>query len=106
MYPWPWTVTWGGKGRYFANKQEAVQTVKGLKASGIKNIDVGCMQINLMYHPNAFKSVEEVFNPESNIGYASQFLKGLYSNTAPGSKQLLITTLQIHYLILIIRPNY
>ena len=22
MYPWPWTVTWGGKGRYFANKQE------------------------------------------------------------------------------------
>ena len=81
MYPWPWTVTWGGKGRYFANKQEAVQTVKGLKASGIKNIDVGCMQINLMYHPNAFKSVEDAFNPESNIGYASRFLKGLYSNT-------------------------
>ena len=32
-------------------------------AAGERNIDVGCMQINLMHHPDAFASLEEAFEP-------------------------------------------
>ena len=38
------------------------------------------MQINLAYHPDAFKSVEEAFDPEKNVEYGAKFLKNLYAN--------------------------
>lgn len=78
---WPWTVTAEGEGKYFPSKDEAVAEVKRLKARGIKNIDVGCMQVNLHYHPKAFTSLEDAFDPASNIGYAARFLKGLFTAT-------------------------
>jgi len=81
MFAWPWTVTWGGKGRYFPTKQDAISAVTELQYSGVKNIDVGCMQINLMYHPEAFKDLNEAFDPTSNINYARRFLGGLYNST-------------------------
>ena len=81
MFAWPWTVTASGKGRYFKTKADAIREVKKLQATGLKSIDVGCMQINLFYHPRAFKSLDDAFNPELNVGYASHFLKSLYRET-------------------------
>lgn len=78
---WPWTVMAEGEGRYFPTKAEAVAEVKRLKGRGVKNIDVGCMQVNLMYHGSAFSSLDEAFEPVSNVGYAARFLKGLYAST-------------------------
>lgn len=78
---WPWTVTSEGKGKYFPTRAEAVAEVKKLKARGVKNIDVGCMQVNLHFHPDAFTSVEDAFEPASNVAYAARFLKGLFSAT-------------------------
>jgi hypothetical protein len=78
---WPWTVTAEGQGRYLPTKAEAVAEVKRLKAKGVKNIDVGCMQVNLQYHPDAFTSLDEAFEPASNVAYAARFLKGLYGAT-------------------------
>lgn len=78
---WPWTVMAEGEGRYFPTKAEAVAEVKKLKARGVKNIDVGCMQVNLMYHGQAFASLEEAFEPSANVGYAARFLRGLYQST-------------------------
>ncbi|HLO75694.1 MAG TPA: transglycosylase SLT domain-containing protein [Magnetospirillum sp.] len=78
---WPWTVMAEGEGRYFPTKAEAVAEVKRLKARGVKNIDVGCMQVNLMYHGQSFGSLEEAFEPATNVGYAARFLKGLYAST-------------------------
>jgi hypothetical protein len=78
---WPWTVMAEGEGRYFPSKAEAVAEVKKLKARGVKNIDVGCMQVNLMYHGAAFASLEDAFEPASNVGYAARFLKGLFAST-------------------------
>jgi len=75
---WPWTVNAQGKGTFFKTKAEAVREVKRLQAKGIKSIDVGCMQINLAYHPDAFKNVEEAFNPQKNVEYGARFLKSLY----------------------------
>lgn len=78
---WPWTVMAEGQGRYFPSKAEAIAEVRKLKAAGVKNIDVGCMQVNLRYHPEAFANLEQAFDPAANVGYAGRFLKGLYEAT-------------------------
>jgi hypothetical protein len=78
---WPWTVTSQGQGKYFPSKAEAIAEVRRLQSKGVKSIDVGCMQINLMYHPTAFTSLDEAFEPVANVGYAARFLKGLFGAT-------------------------
>jgi hypothetical protein len=75
---WPWTVTSGSDGRYFATKAEAIAWVKTLRAKGVTNIDVGCMQINLHHHADAFVSLEEAFDPVTNVAYATAFLMDLF----------------------------
>ncbi len=81
LFAWPWTIKAEGKGYYMPSKQSAVSKVSLLKAKGIKNIDVGCMQINLFYHPNAFEDLDSAFNPERNVGYAANFLAALNQTT-------------------------
>ena len=76
---WPWTVNAQGKGYFFETKQQAIAEVKKLQAQGVKSIDVGCMQINLVYHPDAFEDLEEAFNPYKNVEYGAKFLKKLYA---------------------------
>ncbi len=78
---WPWTITANGEGQYLPTKAEAVAEVKRLRAAGTQNIDVGCMQVNLHYHPDAFANLDEAFDPASNIAYAARFLKGLFGAT-------------------------
>ena len=78
MTAWPWTVNAQGKGYFFETKREAIAAVKRLQAEGVKSIDVGCMQINLVYHPDAFKNLEEAFNPYKNMEYGAKFIKKLY----------------------------
>ncbi|MGI4795249.1 MAG: hypothetical protein ACRYG8_14495 [Janthinobacterium lividum] len=75
---WPWTVNEGGIGHFFATRGDAIVFVKGLWANGIRSIDVGCFQINLLYHSTAFRSLEQAFEPSLNADYASYFLNSLY----------------------------
>ena len=75
---WPWTVNAMGKGTFYPSKAEAIRAVKKLQAQGVKSIDVGCMQINLSYHPDAFENLEEAFDPKTNVAYGAKFLKNLY----------------------------
>jgi hypothetical protein len=74
---WPWTVMAEGKGRYLPSKAAAIAEVRALKAKGVGNIDVGCMQINLHFHPDAFESLEQAFDPAFNVAYAASFLTEL-----------------------------
>ena len=76
-FSWPWTVMAEGIGRYLPSKAAAIAEVKRLKARGITNIDVGCMQINLYYHGDAFRNLEHAFDPEANAEYAAAFLADL-----------------------------
>src|ERR1700733_3141842 len=75
--PWPWTINAEGRGQFFATKQDAIAAVRALQASGVRSIDVGCMQVNLMYHPNAFASLDNAFDPRDNANYAARFLNAL-----------------------------
>jgi len=74
---WPWTVMAEGRGRYLPTKTAAIAEVKKLRKAGVKSIDVGCMQVNLMYHADAFDSLDDAFDPAQNVAYAAQFLKAL-----------------------------
>jgi hypothetical protein len=79
MRAWPWTLNAEGEGRYFETAQQAVVAVRALQARGVRSIDVGCLQINLMFHPNAFASLEDAFDPRGNADYAARFLNSLYA---------------------------
>ena len=80
VLPWPWTINVAGTGYFYASSEEAVLAVQAFQAKGIRSIDVGCTQVNLFYHPNAFTSLESAFDPRSNANYAARFLKSLYAS--------------------------
>ena len=48
-----------------------------MRRDGVTNIDIGCMQINMGYHPDAFESLHDAFEPASNVAYAATFLNEL-----------------------------
>lgn len=77
---WPWTINANGTPYVFETKAEAIAKVKELQLKGIHLIDVGCMQINLKHHPDAFDNLEDAFDPEKNIAYATQFLLQKWKN--------------------------
>jgi hypothetical protein len=80
--PWPWAINAEGRGMFFESKADAVATVRKLQAEGVKSIDVGCMQVNLMHHPDAFDNLDEAFDPARNALYASRFLSGLFRRSS------------------------
>jgi hypothetical protein len=74
---WPWAVNAEGKGIFFRSREQAIGWVRSQLAQGVKSIDVGCMQINLYWHADAFDSLEEAFDPIANATYAARFLTEL-----------------------------
>lgn len=79
--PWPWTINVEGRGFYFHSKREAVIAVEKYQAQGVKSIDVGCMQVNLYHHPQAFANLSQALEPSFNVDYAARFLRGHYDET-------------------------
>lgn len=78
LTPWPWTVNMEGEGRWFASKDEAKAYVIQHYQAGKRSFDVGCFQINYRWHGGAFRSIEDMFDPDKNAAYAADFLKTLY----------------------------
>jgi hypothetical protein len=83
---WPWTVRSGPDSFYLPSKEVALGKVRELRATGRSNIDVGCMQINLGYHGTAFASLDDAFDPPSNVAYGARFLKQLRDETRSWAK--------------------
>lgn len=79
--PWPWTINMDGQGSFYETKAEAVAAATAMRARTTKSIDVGCMQISLTYHPNAFPDMERAFDPASNTDYGARFLTQLFEKT-------------------------
>jgi soluble lytic murein transglycosylase-like protein len=86
MAPWPWTINAEGQGYVFDTKAQAISAVQALQAQGVRSIDVGCLQVNLMYHPEAFASLDAAFDPRTNANYAARFLVQLYGQTNDWNK--------------------
>jgi hypothetical protein len=77
---WPWTINAEGRGSFFPDKAAAIAAVRALQAQGVRSIDIGCMQVNLRHHPQAFASLEDAFDPLANARYAARFLTELKSS--------------------------
>ena len=77
--PWPWTMNTEGAGRFFPSAAEAIAHLRQVRAGGARSVDVGCMQINLLAHPNAFPTPEDGFDPLLNARYAARFLRDLHA---------------------------
>jgi hypothetical protein len=88
VMPWPWTINIAGTGRFFETKAEAISAVQAARAGGVQSIDVGCMQVNLMYHSEAFASLDQAFDPTANAVYAAGFLNRLFIKTGNWSKAI------------------
>lgn len=95
--PWPWTLNVGGAPHYYASKAAALTALTSFRAQSDVNIDVGCMQISLQYHPNAFADLATALDPVANVDYGALFLSALkdksgdwmqavgdYHSTTPG----------------------
>ncbi len=78
---WPWTVNVDGAGRFFPDEGAAILFVRLAEASGARDVDVGCFQISLTDHPDAFATLADAFDPVHNADYAAGFLRRLQSRT-------------------------
>ena len=95
--PWPWTLNVGGAPHYYPTQDAAVAALTAFRAESDVNIDVGCMQISLRHHPNAFPDLATALDPVANVDYGALFLSALkqksgdwmiavgdYHSTTPG----------------------
>jgi hypothetical protein len=77
----PWSINVEGEDRTAPSAAAAIALVSTLQQAGHRSIDVGCFQINLMYHPQAFETLQAAFDPEQNAHYAARFLDQLHRQT-------------------------
>jgi len=83
--PWPWTINAEGEPHFFDTKDQGVAWVRQAQTRGMRSIDTGCAQVNLMHHPDAFASLEQAFDPTANADYAARFLRQLRDTSAGGN---------------------
>lgn len=93
--PWPWTIDADGMGLFLDSKAAAVAWVRA-QTPRHSFIDVGCMQVDLRYHPAAFTSLENAFDPEANADYAARLLLSLYHGEAVGSWDIAVGLYHSH----------
>ncbi len=86
IQPWPWTVNMEGVGKWFDTEDAARSYVFKHFKRGARSFDVGCFQINYRWHGEAFRSIDEMFDPVENARYAAIFLKRLYAESGDWSK--------------------
>lgn len=75
--PWPWSLNHAGKSLFFNHKIEALEYLNRYVTASFKNIDVGCMQINVKWHGEKFDSFSTMLDPLNNVEYAATFLSNL-----------------------------
>jgi len=79
--PWPWTVNMEGEGRWFADPDSLLAWVEDRRAEGARSFDLGCFQVNHLWHGEAFESLSAMLDPLPNAIYAARFLKELQAET-------------------------
>ena len=75
----PWAVDEAGAGRFFPSRDDAVAWVRQRQVAGLRSIDVGCFQVSLMYHPAAFATLSDAFDPDLNAQAAAAYLLDLHA---------------------------
>lgn len=75
--PWPWAVNADGESLFFDTRAQAMVETQRRLAGGARYVDIGCMQVDLREHADAFADLTEAFNPAANADYAARLLVSL-----------------------------
>lgn len=75
---WPWTLNEGGAGSYHPTREAALTHLDKVLATGRRNVDLGCMQLNWHWHGAAFADAAAMIDPVANTRYAARFLRDLH----------------------------
>lgn len=86
LVPWPWTVNMEGAGHWFESRAVALAYVRREQARGARSFDIGCFQVNHLWHGEHFASLEAMFDPAINADYAARFLRNLHDETGDWSR--------------------
>lgn len=73
----PYAMNIGGKAYFGSSAADVIRRLGEAQASGVRLVDLGCMQINHHYHRAKFSSLEAMIDPRQNVEYATRFLKEL-----------------------------
>lgn len=78
--PWPWTLNCAGQGYFFRSRQAAFYVASHFITSGT-SCDIGLMQVSWVWHKQRFNSLNDAFDPVTNILAGSEYLKELYEKS-------------------------
>lgn len=81
LRPWPWALNIEGQGVWLTSRASARARARAAVEAGIRNIDLGCFQINRHWHGDAFESIDAMLDPDANALYAARFLRKLRTET-------------------------
>jgi len=70
----PLAINADGDAYHPSSLEDAIRLVRKLQSGGAKYIDLGCAQIDLHYHPDAFPDLAAAFDPAANADYAARLL--------------------------------
>lgn len=80
--PWPWSANFGGKSFYFKSQKELTNFIRNkLKKKRYLSIDIGCMQLNYVYHGHKFSNIYEMTNIYKNMLIGAKYLRELYEKS-------------------------
>ena len=77
--PGPRARAYAGRSYIAPDARTAESWVLGLRGIGLKSLDVGCLQVNLHWHGQAFASLAQAFDPTTNVDYGARLLRQLGS---------------------------
>jgi hypothetical protein len=78
VQPWPWTIDADGQALFLDSRAAAIAWARLGLQRGVRFMDIGCMQVDLQLHPDAFKSLDQAFDPAANADYAARYLRSMH----------------------------
>lgn len=79
LKPWPWALNVAGQGYWMQNKKAALERADQAISQGSLSFDIGCFQLNYLWHSENFSSLEQMIEPQLNANYAARFLSQLHA---------------------------
>lgn len=79
--PWPWALDVAGQPVFPETRQQAEDMLSSLQQRGPPTADIGCFQISLLFHPDAFPDPSRGFDPDRNAQAAARLLTELHAQT-------------------------
>lgn len=77
--PWPWTLNIAGTPKRYNSAQKMLVDLAAVLSTGKTNVDVGIMQINMRWHRQRFRNLQDAVNPSLNLEVGAQILREEHS---------------------------